>query len=225
MSLLDVDRNSEDRGSPQPNHSDQLADGAVKSHKTISTHYGTDADTNPGRLQMGNKQIIGHDGTTPITLYGYNPALDAWGFFATQAGVDVTTNTDLSLFIFNSTQDTFKIVYKGTATLPGYTATYPGAGNFAQATASIPVSLPETLAYTPSIIASINIGGNGVPLTYVNNGVGASGAFWQNIKVESISTSSVIFRGLTVTTGTGSNIVNPAIPITYYVLQETSILP
>jgi len=70
MSLVDVDMGSLDRSSPQPNHSDRLNDGSIKAHKTISTHYATDADTNTGRLQMGNKQIITNNGTYTNSITG-----------------------------------------------------------------------------------------------------------------------------------------------------------
>ena len=117
MSLTDTDKSSLDRGAPQTNSSDVLNSESVKAHKTISTHYATDADTGTGVLQMQNKSIIGNAGGVPITLYGYNPALQIWGLFVTQPGVNVITNTDLSKFIFNSNQQVLKIASSGIVTI------------------------------------------------------------------------------------------------------------
>lgn len=47
MSLHDVDKGSFDRGSPIPNHHDQIIDGAHKNHGTNSANYTTDATTSP----------------------------------------------------------------------------------------------------------------------------------------------------------------------------------
>lgn len=117
MALHDVDKSVGERNNPMPNHVDRLNSGSIKAHKTVSTHYNAGADTNPGFIQMRNKQIIANDGTNPIGLYGYNAALKSWGFFLTKTGTDVTTNTNLSNFIFNSNQDIFKVAADPSGTL------------------------------------------------------------------------------------------------------------
>jgi hypothetical protein len=162
MSLLDTDKSSVDRGTPHPNQHDVIAADSVKAHKTISTHYDAGADTNPGFLQMQNKQIIGNDGTTPTTLYGYNQALNKWGLFVTKAGVDVTTNTDLSKFIFNSGQDVFKIV----GTYPISVSVNTASGYYASTT------LAHGLGFTPAFVAftvvPATISGNNPNLNHGN---------------------------------------------------------
>lgn len=50
MSLNDVDKSSFDRGTPKPNHSDQLIDGARSNHGTNSVNYVSDG-TNQSLIQ------------------------------------------------------------------------------------------------------------------------------------------------------------------------------
>lgn len=47
MSLTDVDKNSEDRSTPIPNHTDTVINGATKAHGTLSSNYTSDATTTP----------------------------------------------------------------------------------------------------------------------------------------------------------------------------------
>ena len=68
--MHDVDKSNLDRGTPSTNSSDVINPDNVMSHKTISTHYATDADTSTGRLQMQNKQIVVNDGTTNRMIEG-----------------------------------------------------------------------------------------------------------------------------------------------------------
>lgn len=59
MSLHDVDKGSQDRGDPTPNHNDQLVDGAIKAHGTNSVNYVTDSSTaNQQNLFGGNARLI-----------------------------------------------------------------------------------------------------------------------------------------------------------------------
>jgi hypothetical protein len=166
MSLHDVDKNSEDRGNPTPNTNDTLIGGAIKSHKTLSTHYTTDADTIPGRLQMQNKQVIANDGTTPVGLFGYNNAMQLWGLFQTKPGTDVTTNTDPSKFIFNSNQDVFKIVGTGNIISKTTTITWTTTNQWAYGTSTS--LLAHGLNFIPTVIAVLNFGGDYTPLPFVN---------------------------------------------------------
>lgn len=218
MSLHDVDKSSLDRGSPTPNHSDVLPDDSVKAHKTISTHYATDADTNTGRLQMQNKSILGNDGTVPRTLYGFNPALNSWGSFVTKAGVDVTTNTDLSQFIFNSNQGIFKIVGSGTANTPTITATPGGAGQWANATGS--TAIPHGLAYIPIVVSALLYAGTYITLPFTSMGTnGTTSPNWTTVYTSADATNiyiSIINQTLTTA------FTNAIFPVKYYLLQETA---
>lgn len=223
MSLTDVDKDNLDRGTPTVNSSDIVIDGANKAHKTISTHYKTDADANTGRIQMQNKQMLANDGVTPIGLYGYNQALGKWGFFVTKAGVDVTTNTDLSQFVFNSAQDIFKIVGSGTFTdMATHTTSNPGAGKFGGDTFSI-ATIPHGLSYVPAIIGYLGLSGGGYqPIPYTDYlSFTSSIALWYTWSITVDATNvNIILNTLAYGSSSG---IGSGTTFKYYLLQETAL--
>lgn len=247
ISLTDVDKESVDRGTPTPNTSDVIIDGASKAHKTISSHYSTDADTNTQRLQMQNKQIVGNNGTSQIVNYGVqsdgNFALkffDANGvgvarfgqyedgtiaLKVAKSGQEVDTATDSNL-IFNSAQDIFKIVGSGTLSLSGNTGTF-GAGSGLIIIAS--GSYTHGLGYVPGVlIYGVDNNGNETPISsgVVLSGFSGSGSniFAFSIERDIVLTSSTISFSLvwryTLAAGTSSQ---PwAESYKFYFLQETA---
>jgi len=88
MALHDVDRNSEDRGTPAPNHTDKVIDGAHKAHGTNSVNYVSDATpsysggTNTGSVGGGN----------PIR-YGYKKLVSNVSFTLVNDGSTLTTGS------------------------------------------------------------------------------------------------------------------------------------
>jgi len=223
--LHDVSKNNLDRSDPQPNTHDlafmtnvPIINTPRQAHKTISSHYDAGADAVAGFLQMQNKQLIASDGTTPIGLYGYNAALASWGFFLTQAGTDVTTNTDLSKFIFNSNQDAFKIVTTKTV---DFSLTSTGGG-----AASTTASITHGLGYVPFTLSSVSItadwnGNSGIFNTpyFIPATVSGYAGFQlaSYVRVGKVTTSQIIYEigqlaGGTTISGT----------IKTYFLQETA---
>lgn len=77
MSLFDSDKTSEDRSSPQPNHNDQMVEGSVKAHQTLSTTYNTDATQTPKtRIRFLNNAILYYDDLgRVIRVDGFIPSL------------------------------------------------------------------------------------------------------------------------------------------------------
>jgi len=128
-----------------PNVHNHIIPEAVRAHQTASSHYSINLPA--GYLQQRNRQFIANDSTTNKALFGYQQGLGKWGFFVADDGVDVTTNTDLSKFIFNSGQDTFKIISSPTVNL---TLT----GN-ASSGSSASISVAHGLTFTPAYIAYI----------------------------------------------------------------------
>lgn len=182
MSLHDVDKDSLDRGAPQTNSSDVLDDASVKAHKTISSHYKTDADTTTSRLQMTNKQIIGNTGTADVVKYGVqsdnkfalkflDPAtgvgIARFGQFAdgttalkvAKPTFEVDTTADANL-IFNSNQNMFKIVATGTTTV-----TTPASLTNKQVVTS---TIPHGLGYAPAFQAYVTVPNYGVAYVAAN---------------------------------------------------------
>jgi hypothetical protein len=79
MSLHDVDPHSFDRSSPMPNHKDQLANGSVKSHQTLSTTYVANNATTHTRIRFLNNVILYYDDQNRvIRVDGFIPALAAY---------------------------------------------------------------------------------------------------------------------------------------------------
>ena len=78
MSLFDTDKHNMDRGKPAPNHSDIVAEGAVKAHQTLSSTYKTDASVANVRMTFKNGMIIWYDDQNrPSSVYGYVPGYDS----------------------------------------------------------------------------------------------------------------------------------------------------
>lgn len=96
MSLFDVDKTSQDRGSPDPNRPDQLIEGSRKNHGTISSSYHTSANTSPNlRMVLKNNMIITYDNANNInSVYGYITGVSTTTpvLIIAQAGYDVFTD-------------------------------------------------------------------------------------------------------------------------------------
>jgi hypothetical protein len=96
MALYDTDKNSEDRGSPTPNHSDVVIDGATKAHMTISSAYKTDASTiGTLRMVLKNNLLLTYDTLGNISsAYGYVPGASSTTpvLIIANAGKDVFTD-------------------------------------------------------------------------------------------------------------------------------------
>lgn len=204
MSLFDVDKGSENRGAPKPNHTDQLVSGAVKSHQTVSTTYKTDASSENARVQQQNTRILAVDSDdVPVVSFGQQED-GSLGLRVAKPGVDVTTNSDLSQLIFNSSQNTFKIVYTSSVTA------IPSSGS-----ATSTVTIPHGLSFVPTIVAFATISGiyAPVPSIGVNTTTGAVTAM-VNATVDATNVYLIAtYPGSTVPSGNS---------IKYYLLQETA---
>jgi len=223
MTLFDVDKTSMDRGAPTPNRPDQVIDSSVKAHKTASSDFTTDADSTTGYLQQQNKQFIANDGTTNKALFGYQPGLEKWGLFVTQDGFDVTTETDVNNFIFNSGQDTFKIVDSGTASIAPFT-TSDGTEN------SGSVTITHNLGYVPAFFAFKQgtsgqyLGNwNGSRLLAYTFGTGhALNINGIEYQTTTITTTSITFTDKVTLSQNGGSFTTPTYNIKYFLLQETA---
>jgi hypothetical protein len=135
-----------------------------------------------------------------------------------RAGVDVTKATDDQL-LFNSAQNTFKVVNKLT-------------GSFTLTSAATPtstlVTITHSLGYVPFTLSNVNLsadtaGGNTgifpIPFFSVGTGGGTTNVFIirSYVKVRSVSTTDIVFE---VGTAGGPATITGAISV--YVLQETA---
>lgn len=133
MTLIDVDKNTDDRSSPMPLTHDVLIADSVMAKATQGNQYSVNAPPT-GRINVTNQRIITNDGTTNRVLITPTQML------VSQQGVDVATGS-ASQMIFNSSQDVFKIASKVSITIPSFTIG-TSRTNYAQIT--IPHGLPTT---------------------------------------------------------------------------------
>lgn len=222
MSLFDVDKSSVDRGSPNPNRHDQLIDGAVKNHATHSINPISDATTQTGFISQKNQQVIAYDGTANKALMGYNSALNKWGFFVADDGVDVTTNSDPSQLIFNSSQDMFKIVQTGTTTKSPPSSW--SNGNVQT------ITISHGLGFKPAFLVYVtNPDLSGVGYINSNNLTNlpstiyvTSGGSSIIISTADVDTSNLYIHLLNLSGGTASGLDAYTWTYKYYILQETA---
>ncbi len=97
-----------------------------------------------GNIRQNRQNIVVFDDTTNRVLIGYNTQLQLWGLFVSKPGIDVLTATADQL-IFNSNQDTFKIVKIVPISLT-YAHTSP-ASEYHQ------TSVAHGLSYVPAFLA------------------------------------------------------------------------
>lgn len=129
MAIHLVDKNSRDRSSPTPNVADKLNPGSQGAIGSLSTVFQTPGAQNPARIAFKNNIIISYDeNNVPNAIIGFNADLSTTVIKIAQPGINVLTATDSQL-VFNSEQDTFKIIDKGSGEIPSFTTNGSGNGS------------------------------------------------------------------------------------------------
>ena len=205
MSLWDVDKNSNNRISPQLNQSDQIVQRV--SNATTSVNPVTDATTTSGFLKTANGQILGNNGTNNVGLFGFDDT-GTMVVKVAKPGYDANSATNDQL-IFNSAQNTFKIALTDTVVL-----TRDASDSFNG------VSYQHNLGFKPVCIAFIDYGGITLPMPklYFN---GTSGILDEQVQIQDISTSVITFDA-TAPTGGSRYASAQTYTIRFYLLQETA---
>lgn len=175
------------------------------------------------RLEEGKGRLVAFNGQNNVGLFGYDDAGDIVVKVA-KPGFDANSATDDQL-IFNSNQNILKIITSNIVTIP---AKNVSAGSFATDFITIPHGLPEpplvqssarvTMFFLDSSLNVYDISGY-TPLPYVATYPP------QQIRDYSILTSvdeDNIYFGAFYSTEAGFSYNFPAIPIKYYILQETA---
>lgn len=213
MSLIDTDKNLDDRSNPTPNADDNIL--KRNSHETIGTTYRRTGSNVKPTLVMQQGAIQSYDSANRVNMFfGYNPALNATRpvLRVAKDGFDATT-ADSSNLIFNSEQNVLKIVGSGTSTITKSANTAFNAS-----------SISHGLNFIPAVIAFVFDSSSGTyqPVQYslVDQSSGATA-----VLVSYIINSSVL--QFTVTTPSYSGAGGPygqviSYTIKYYLLQETA---
>lgn len=172
-----------------------------------------------GNITQNQQNIIVFDDTTNRVLIGYQTVLQQWGLFVSQPGVDVTmANADQ--LIFNSEQDTFKIVKIVPVDL-SFTLS-ASAGTFGL------VQVPHNLTFTPAYDAYITIDPVFASLTDVGTVnitnpftiFGLSGTTMQPEVYGSVTVDDTNINFEIITRVVGTDTLNNSALV--YLLQETS---
>lgn len=177
---------------------------------------------NGGNITQNQQNIIVFDNTTNRVLIGYQQVLQQWGLFVSQPGVDVTTATADQL-IFNSEQDTFKIVKIIDLSLsvtispdntPGYSI----------------VSEPHGLTYIPAYLAYITldptVAADGASTTgHIVSPAMTYGTLAGNVSIFSISTVSADATNVYFDTEMGKSYLSGTYNFSaqVYLLQESAV--
>lgn len=221
MSLWDTDKNGDSRGNPSLNANDGILQRLANA--TTSIHPVTDASTTTGHLKTANAQIIANDGTYDIIKLGLlstgkyglvfnngsnnkmylgQDASNNYVFKVAKDGFDADTTGNANL-IFNSSQNMFKIVATGTATIP------------TSGTNTASVSVAHGLSFIPAFTAFVLVSGNynTVPLVNINATTGAIISLYSGWSDATNINFNVIVPGGTVPSTT---------PVKYYLFQETA---
>lgn len=172
----------------------------------------------------GNNQIIVADDMSPRVLMG-NQATFGEGFYVSQSGIDATTNTDPSQWIFNSNQDIFKIVQTGITSTPVVSAT-----NFTTNTSEGDAinTIPHGLSFTPVVISVIQdpSGVSYQPMPYSDPEAGGTGGGIQVATYYTTADNTNIYIRARVVAfggyyGTNPNFTLNSRIVKYFLLQET----
>lgn len=159
----------------------------------------------------------------PQVLMGKQPTFGE-GLYVTREGVDVTKTTLASDFIFNSNQNIFKIVQKGTGTIVNNGSTVT-TGKIAHGLGFVPVALGFLSNATNSVVGT----GLGIPLPIYTNAsidtiLGAATASGNPLPIIAFQTylsvmADELFFYVFLINSTGSPVTYE---VTYFLLQESA---
>lgn len=189
-----------------------------------------------GSQNIGSPNIVSNPATTQILVndnivnrvaFGkIGSSVNSWGLKVSQPGVDVNTATNSQL-IFNSSQDTFKIFGKFTATTTAFNSSCLAGNTNLQVQNDI--FNFKNIGFIPSVLATYVDGSGNTPFpstTYQAN-LGADNQQWVSSTTSVLSTSSSI----TVTTAVFMSCIgstnsisasNPSSQVFIYLLQESA---
>lgn len=166
------------------------------------------------QADSGNKQITVSEGL-PSVLMGSQPVFGE-GFYVTKAGKDVTSaNLTLDDLIFNSNQNTFKIVRAKNASVSFLAASY----SFVKVAHNLGYA-PVPLAFLAASYPGLNIGVGYTPLpTYFNQSLDTVNSVvkWGSYLFTVTDSTNIYFI-----CGNATASAVPAFTIKYYLLQESA---
>lgn len=171
-----------------------------------------------------------NDGTNDIMFAGEDSTTSPATTYVKIAkpGFDAKTASAANL-IFNSNQDTFKIVATGTLNLPSQSFTTTsntyGTGGLSW---PLSVSAPHNLTFIPTVLGFYNNGGIYTPLQFIYMAAVSSSPsyfaqFTINVATDDVNVyASATAFGYNVAAASGGTVTFSGASIKYYLLQETA---
>lgn len=203
--MHDIDKSNDNRGIPKPNANDQKSEYLAQGTNQAQNHGAVDVADG---LKIKERQILAVQDGFEKAAFGFYGDAGKFGLKVAKDGFNATTASSDEL-IFNSEQNTFKIVDKGTISL-----TKPGG------TSQVTTIYTHGLGYIPAVMVFY-----GDPSAIYQPGFFATfdnttGAM-QSMYDWYIDSTKITFRISTPTTG-GAFGSNLSADFTYYILQETA---
>lgn len=206
MTLFDIDKTGDDRGTPAPNQDDQqdqrMAHGTTQNQNSID-------EAQADGLKFLERQVLAKQDGVNKAVYGFFGEANKFGLRVADDGVDVLTATADQL-IFNSDQNIFKVVLSGTTSLV-YDGNVGTFSTIAHGQSNIPIVLayvqfPDNANFNP-------MAGQYVPMPVYINRTGLPAVQC----VQSVDATNIYLRVHDIYAPP-----NQTYNFRYYVLQETA---
>lgn len=217
MSLHDVDKNHSKRMNPKPNSVDEIQQRMA--HGTTQNQNSQEVALDDG-LKFKERQILAVQDGFEKAIFGFYGDAGKFGLKVAQDGVNVTEATNDQL-VFNSEQNTFKIIDSGSTSLDSTNVSNNSSGT---RTASIDIT-SLGLSMAPVVVAYAQFGSGQSPWVQID-----LDQFSQSVSAITLSAFEERTQGVTNTTITftaryynssGVTQATTAYTIKYYILQET----
>ena len=199
MALHDIDKSHTRRLNPTPNSNDRVSDR--QAHGTTQNHNAGEEATADG-LKFQERQIIAKQDGYNKAAFGFFGLANKFGLKVAKENVDVLEATDEDL-IFNSEQNSFKIVKTGSVTV---TVTAPSIQNT--------VTVPHGLGYTPAFMGYMDVNGIYFNTPYTLMGTTAGWMIYDMY----VDSTNLVARVTKQSNDGNTNVV----AYKYYLLQETA---
>lgn len=214
--MHDIDKAQDNRGLPKPNANDQKSEYSAQGTTQAQNHG---AEATADGLKIKERQILAVQDGYEKAAFGFYGAAGKFGLKVAKDGFDATTTADENL-VFNSEQNTFKIIDSGTITFPALSVSNPGVGSFGGNLATN--SRAHGLGYQPAIIAFINDGSNGYQSTpFMSINPSGTSCYWFKLYLSVNATDILATIDVTVT-GRSWTTAADVFSAKYYLLQETA---
>jgi hypothetical protein len=218
MSLQDTDPNTTNRIEPTPQAMDQnptrVSDGTTAITNKQDGSSGAYVSTKDGAIKVNN-------GTDMLGLFGPDSTGEVVVKIA-KAGYDAATAADDQL-VFNSGQNTFKIIDTISATFPNTGSAAPSSPGPSSGRSSANTQVPHNYGFVPAFLAYGGDSGVNFQQPQISSGVfSTTGMYVAIFKITATSTYFDLRSEIVCYGPYGGSVSATGPTIKIYVLQETA---